>query len=104
MIKRIVLDLNTLEVAKHERVRRMFDKVVVIGAGGTGSMLLPSLSRFLRSIKFEGDLVIVDGDSYSPGNLDRQILVLLMIQKIKPHIKRTYYQIIYLIGLIILSI
>lgn len=48
------------------------DKVLVIGAGGTGSILLPQLARFLRSEKFGGKLVIADGDSYTDSNANRQ--------------------------------
>lgn len=51
-------------------------KVIVIGAGGTGSMLLMPLSRYLRSLKFEGILIIVDGDSYSESNAERQLFAL----------------------------
>lgn len=48
-------------------------RVVVIGAGGTGSMLLPTLSRHLYTQGFKGTLIIVDGDKYSEGNIERQI-------------------------------
>ena len=48
------------------------NEVIVIGAGGTGSILIPNLARFLNSINFEGSLVIADGDSYDEGNIDRQ--------------------------------
>lgn len=47
-------------------------KVLVIGAGGTGSILIPQLARYLYSQKFTGKLVIADGDKYSESNLDRQ--------------------------------
>lgn len=47
-------------------------KVVIIGAGGTGSILIPQAARYLRSQKFQGNLVLVDGDSYSEGNAVRQ--------------------------------
>lgn len=48
------------------------DKIVVIGAGGTGSWLCPALARYLASIDFRGNLVIVDGDSYEATNISRQ--------------------------------
>ena len=47
-------------------------KVLVIGAGGTGSILLPQLARFLRSESFGGKLIIADGDAYSDTNANRQ--------------------------------
>lgn len=40
-------------------------KAAVIGAGGIGCTLIPILSRLM-------DVVIVDGDSYEPGNAERQ--------------------------------
>jgi len=48
------------------------NEVIVIGAGGTGSILLPQLARFLYSQNFQGILRIVDGDTYSESNIDRQ--------------------------------
>lgn len=49
-------------------------RVLVIGAGGTGSLLLPSLVRLLRSIEdFNGNIIIADGDSYDEGNSARQL-------------------------------
>lgn len=53
-----------------------FNKVLVIGAGGTGSILLPQLTRFLRSQKFEGQLLIADGDKYDDKNSERQTFAL----------------------------
>jgi len=50
----------------------IWNRVIVIGAGGTGSMLLPNLARFLRSHSFAGSLIIADGDEYSVSNSDRQ--------------------------------
>lgn len=46
--------------------------IVVVGAGGTGSWLLPPLTRFLAAEGFGGRLYIADGDAYSEGNLLRQ--------------------------------
>lgn len=50
-----------------------FDSVIVIGMGGTGSNLMPLLSRYLYSIKYDGNIILVDGDSYSDSNVNRQI-------------------------------
>ena len=50
----------------------MINKIIVIGCGGTGSYLIPPLARLLKSSKFVGDLILVDGDNYEPSNLDRQ--------------------------------
>ena len=50
-----------------------FTKVVVLGAGGTGSILLPILARYLNSQSYEGEIIIVVGDSYEINNMDRQI-------------------------------
>ncbi len=54
-------------------------KVIVIGAGGTGSILLPQLARYLRSQDFHGKLIIVDGDTYSESNAERQLFALSKI-------------------------
>lgn len=48
-------------------------KILVIGAGGTGSFLLPPLARFLRSINYDGRIIIADGDKYEDSNSDRQL-------------------------------
>lgn len=50
----------------------IWNKILVIGAGGTGSYLLSPLARFLQSINFYGELIIADGDSYDDKNKDRQ--------------------------------
>lgn len=50
-------------------------KYVVIGAGGIGTQLLPSLCRFLDSQQENGYILIVDGDSYEEKNTDRQHFV-----------------------------
>lgn len=47
-------------------------KVIIIGAGGTGSILIPQAARYLRSQKFQGEFILIDGDSYSEGNAERQ--------------------------------
>ena len=52
----------------------MIDKVFVIGAGGTGSMLIPLLARLL---KFNPDtkdasITIIDGDDFETKNMTRQ--------------------------------
>ncbi len=49
-----------------------FDRVIVIGAGGTGSFLLPGLIRYLYSVEYEGTIIIADGDKYSESNMGRQ--------------------------------
>lgn len=49
------------------------DKVIVLGAGGTGSLLISALARYLNSSGFDGSLVIIDGDAYSNTNVDRQL-------------------------------
>lgn len=47
-------------------------KILVIGAGGTGSYVLPLLARHLYTENFSGKLFIADGDKYSEGNIKRQ--------------------------------
>lgn len=49
------------------------NKVIVIGLGGTGSILIQPLARFLQSQKFTGKLLLIDGDTYSMSNMDRQL-------------------------------
>jgi molybdopterin/thiamine biosynthesis adenylyltransferase len=48
------------------------NNVIVIGAGGTGSFLIPALGRYLFSKDFLGKLTLIDGDSYSTSNINRQ--------------------------------
>ena len=50
----------------------MISEIAVIGCGGTGSWLVPPLLRYLNSIKFNKDILLVDGDSYEINNLNRQ--------------------------------
>jgi len=45
-------------------------KILVIGAGGTGSYLIPLLQRHLSK---EDEIVVVDGDKFEEKNLDRQL-------------------------------
>ena len=45
-------------------------RVVVIGAGGTGSYLIPLLQKQLGS---EDTVVVVDGDKFERKNMDRQL-------------------------------
>ena len=49
-------------------------RVVVIGLGGIGSQLLPSLLHYLHARKFEGPVVLMDGDLYEEKNLNRQLV------------------------------
>lgn len=50
-----------------------WDRVIVIGAGGTGSLLFNPLCRYLYSVGFNGEIYICDGDTYSFTNSSRQI-------------------------------
>lgn len=47
-------------------------RVVVIGCGGTGSILIPQLTRYLYSIRYKGKIIFADGDAYEDKNKDRQ--------------------------------
>lgn len=51
----------------------IFDTILVIGLGGTGSNLMPPLVRLLLNKGFPGNIYLADGDSYSYSNLERQI-------------------------------
>ena len=52
----------------------MTDRIVLIGLGGIGSQLLPSLVRYLSFRPAPRPLlVLVDGDAYEPGNRSRQL-------------------------------
>ena len=53
-------------------MKNEWNKILVIGAGGTGSLLLTSLVRFLYSQKWDGQLIVADGDAYSESNIERQ--------------------------------
>ena len=47
-----------------------FERVVVIGCGGTGSFLINPLCRYL--LNHECEIILCDGDSYQPNNINRQ--------------------------------
>lgn len=48
-------------------------RVVVIGLGGVGTILIERLSRYLNySVKDRSELVLVDGDDYEFKNYERQ--------------------------------
>ena len=47
-------------------------RMIVIGAGGVGSWLLPGLARMLEWSAPGSGLIIVDGDNYEPKNKERQ--------------------------------
>lgn len=47
-------------------------RILVVGAGGTGSILLPQLARLLLLTENMPELHIADGDSYSESNITRQ--------------------------------
>lgn len=49
-------------------------RLVVIGLGGIGSQLIPSLLHFLHYKKFTGPIVLMDGDLYEEKNLNRQLV------------------------------
>lgn len=49
-----------------------WNKCIVVGAGGTGSYLIPPLARFLAARKFAGQLIICDADKYDAKNAERQ--------------------------------
>lgn len=51
-------------------------KIVVIGAGGTGSLLFNPLCRYLYSKEYLGEIVICDGDKYDTSNASRQMFAL----------------------------
>ena len=52
----------------------MNERIVLIGLGGIGSQLLPSLVRYLSFRPAPRPLlVLVDGDAYEPGNRSRQL-------------------------------
>src|SRR5687768_2700450 len=52
----------------------MPERIVLVGLGGIGSQLLPSLVRY---VAFRPEprpmLVLVDGDAYEPSNRTRQV-------------------------------
>lgn len=47
-------------------------KVIVLGCGGTGSILIPQLMRYLYSLKYDRAIILVDGDTYAVNNMSRQ--------------------------------
>jgi molybdopterin/thiamine biosynthesis adenylyltransferase len=48
-------------------------QIIVVGCGGTGSFLIPPLCRYLSSLDYLEDIILIDGDQYSSSNIDRQI-------------------------------
>lgn len=65
------------------------NRILVIGLGGTGSNLVPLLGRFLYSIKYDGDIILADGDSYSESNIERQIFSIAHINMNKAEYQAT---------------
>jgi molybdopterin/thiamine biosynthesis adenylyltransferase len=55
------------------------ERVVILGLGGTGSILLPLVARYLRSQNYQGKLILIDGDEYSFSNVDRQLFAMKYI-------------------------
>jgi molybdopterin/thiamine biosynthesis adenylyltransferase len=52
----------------------MLERIVLVGLGGIGSQLVPSLVRYLAfRPEPRPTLVLVDGDAYEPGNRLRQV-------------------------------
>jgi len=52
----------------------MPERIVLVGLGGIGSQLVPSLGRYLAfRPEPRPTLVLVDGDAYEPGNRTRQV-------------------------------
>lgn len=49
-----------------------FSKTIVFGCGGTGSHLIPNLTRFRMFAGHEDPLVLIDGDVVEYKNLERQ--------------------------------
>jgi molybdopterin/thiamine biosynthesis adenylyltransferase len=48
-------------------------RIVVVGLGGVGSILIERLARFLHySVKTKSELMLVDGDMYEAKNSERQ--------------------------------
>lgn len=54
-------------------------RVFIIGAGGVGSWLCPSLCKLVG----KSSVVVCDGDDFEPGNLDRQLFSLSEVGKNK---------------------
>ena len=46
--------------------------IAVIGLGGIGTWFMPPFARFLHEKHFGGDVLLVDGDTFSELNLNRQ--------------------------------
>ena len=66
---------------------KKFDRVVIFGLGGTGSILAPLVARYLLSQKWGGKLILIDGDSYSESNTDRQIFPSKVLNKNKAEVQ-----------------
>jgi len=63
--ERYIRNLNTITIEQQLKLLR--SKVFIIGVGGLGGSVLENLSRIGVGI-----IIIVDGDQFSPGNLNRQ--------------------------------
>lgn len=49
-----------------------YERIVVVGLGGIGSYLVEPLCRYVAASEPKKKVVLVDGDSYSRENLERQ--------------------------------
>jgi hypothetical protein len=63
----------------------MFDKIFIIGAGGTGTHLIPPFARFLKFKKETrySQIFIIDGDKFEEENMKRQLMSLSDVGKNK---------------------
>jgi molybdopterin/thiamine biosynthesis adenylyltransferase len=66
---------------------KKFNRIVIFGLGGTGSILAPLVARYLFSQKWNGKLILIDGDSYSDSNTDRQIFPSKVLNKNKAEVQ-----------------
>ena len=74
---------------------KFFKNIYVIGAGGTGSYLLPVLMRYLSSrtdVNDELIIRIIDGDKYDEGNVSRQEFAHSRIGKNKAEVQKEIYE------------
>lgn len=58
-----------------EAEKRMLEEVTrvhIVGCGGIGSHLLKVLLRALNASRFDGEILLWDGDRYTESNIDRQ--------------------------------
>ena len=79
-----------------------FNRIVIVGCGGTGSRLVPLVAQFIRTIPYVIDpqIYLIDGDEVEEKNLSRQNFISTDVGKNKANVLAARYSRAYGIPII----